>query len=180
MQYNKTTNLTNNINPTMQDVVNNLIQLDLNSAYLYLAMSNYLTRIGLIGFGQYLRAQYNEELNHANKLMKYLIDRGGLVEIREIQSKPSSFGTPLETFKVVLEHEQMVTRTYKRALEIAQNENDVQSQIIFRNFIFEQVDEEAFPAEIINKLQMAGGNNAAILLLDQQYGQMAELPKATG
>jgi ferritin len=164
------------ISLTMQKVINNLIQVDFNSAYLYFAMSNYLNRIGLSGFGSFLKAQYNEEIKHAETLIKYLADRGGIVEIQGISTQPVDFGTPIQVFQALLEHEQFVTRTYNRALDIAIRENDIQSQSVIRKAIDEQVDEEATPAEIIDKLKMAGENSAAILMLDQQYGQLATKP----
>ena len=171
---------TSRISPTMQKVINDLIQVDLNSAYLYLVMSNYLNRIGFSGFGSFLRAQYTEELKHADTLINYLFRRGGVVEIKQIPAQLVNFGSLLETFQALLEHEQLVTKTYTQALDVAIRENDIQRQSVIRTAIDEQVDEEAVPAEIIDKIKMAGGNSAALLMLDQQYGQMAAQPAQGG
>ncbi|WP_010244481.1 ferritin [Acetivibrio cellulolyticus] len=171
---------TSRISPSMQKVINDLIQVDLNSAYLYISMSNYLNRNGFSGFGSFLRAQYTEELKHADTLINYLSRRGGVVEIKQIPAQPVNFGSLLDTFQALLEHEQLVTKTYTQALNIAIRENDIQSQSVIRTAIDEQVDEEAVPAEIIDKIKMTGGNSAALLMLDQQYGQMAAQPAAPG
>ena len=157
----------------MQDVFNDLIQVENNSAFLYLAMSNYFNTLGLRGFGQWFRVQYEEELGHALKLTDHLIDRNAVIEIKPIPQQPVTFGTATEAFQQLLAHEQDVTQMYKKAYEIAKKEKDPQSLEIFLEFLKEQVEEEGQVYDILGKLQINKENPAGILLLDQELGKEA-------
>jgi len=161
------------ISEQMQELVNHLIQVELNSAYLYLAMANYLTRRNLIGMGKWLRLQHQEELSHAQELIDYLTDRDGVVEIRPVSAQPLDFGTPLETWQAVFEHEQYVTQSYNRAFEVATNAQDYQTLGLIQRFLQEQIDETAQASVIIGRLQINQENPAGLLLLDQELGQRA-------
>lgn len=159
------------INEQMQQLINNLIQIEYQSAYLYLAMSNYFNRMNLTGIGHWFRVQHDEERGHALKLIDYLIDRNGVVEIKEIPGQPINFGNTVEAFQAVLKHEQYVTASYKRAYEMAQEEGDQQSIVIFQEFLKEQTEEEAQTMIILGRFELAGNNSSAILLLDQELGK---------
>lgn len=159
------------INEQMQQLINNLIQIEYQSAYLYLAMSNYFNRLNLTGIGHWFRVQHDEERGHALKLIDYLTYRNGVVEIKNIPEQPINFGNTVEAFQRVLTHEQYVTENYKKAYEIAQKEGDQQSIVIFLEFLKEQTEEEAQTIIILGRFQLAGNNSSAILLLDQELGK---------
>lgn len=155
----------------MQQLVNHLIQIELNSAYLYLAMSAYFQRINLTGMATWLRLQHDEERGHAQRLIDYLVDRGGVVEVRAISAQPGTYGSPLEAWQQVLQHEQFVTQNYQQAYEAALQARDYQLMAILQDFLREQVDEVAQATRIVGRLQLARENPAALLLLDQELGQ---------
>lgn len=159
------------ISDQMQQLVNHLIQVELNSAYLYLAMSAYFTRMNLTGMGTWLRIQHDEERGHAQRLMDYLVDRGGVVEVRAIPAQPTTFGSPLEAWQQVVRHEQFVTQNYQQAYEAAVQAKDYQLLPILQSFIQEQVEEVAQASVIVGRLQFARENSAALLMLDQELGQ---------
>lgn len=87
------------MNEQIQKLLNNLIQLEHVSSTLYLAMSNYMNRLNYKGMGSWLRLQSEEERTHMLKLIDYLVDRGGTVELSSLPAQPSEFGSPLETFQ---------------------------------------------------------------------------------
>lgn len=155
----------------MQQLFNHLIQVELNSAYLYLAMSTYFIRMNLPGMAAWLRLQHDEERGHAQQLMNFVVDRGGTVEVRAIPAQPVNFGSPLEAWQQVLKHEQYVTQNYQQAYDMAAKAQDYQSLPILQDFLREQVDEVAQATVIVGQLQMARDNTAAILLLDRELGQ---------
>ncbi len=161
------------ISEQMQELINHLIQVELNSAYLYLAMANYFNRRNLTGMGTWLQLQHQEELTHAQDLIKYLTDQGGVVEIRPISAQPVEFGSPLEAWQQVLDHEQYVTQTYQKAYEMALNAQDYQTATVFHDFLREQVDETAQSMRIVGRLRINQENPAGLLLLDQELGQRA-------
>ncbi|MDA1475160.1 ferritin [Bacillus changyiensis] len=159
------------ISDRMQQLINNLIQIEYQSAYLYLAMSNYFNRLNLTGIGHWFRVQHDEERGHALKLIDYLTDRNGVVQIKNIPEQPINFGNTVEAFQKVLAHEQYVTENYRQAYTIAQQEGDQQSIVIFLEFLREQTEEEAQTITILERFQLAGNNASAVLLLDQELGQ---------
>ncbi len=159
------------INEQVQKLVNNLIQIEHVSSTLYLAMSNYMNKLNYRGMGTWLRLQSEEERTHMVKLIDYLVDRGGTVELSSLPAQPTEYGTPLETFQKVLEHEKFVTNSYRQAYEYVNQANDQQTLIIIQEFLREQVDEEAQSQTIVDRLKLAQNNAAAILMLDQELGQ---------
>lgn len=159
------------ISEQMQQLVNHLIQIELNSANLYLAMSNYFQRLNLTGMATWLRLQHDEERGHAQRLMDFLVDRGGVVEVRAIPAQPATYGSPLEAWQAVLQHEQFVTQNYQQAYEAATQARDWQLLAILQDFLREQVDETAQATRIVGRLQLARDNSAALLMLDQELGQ---------
>ncbi|MED4209478.1 ferritin [Priestia megaterium] len=162
------------MNEQIQKLLNNLIQLEHVSSTLYLAMSNYMNRLNYKGMGSWLRLQSEEERTHMLKLIDYLVDRGGMVELSSLPAQPSEFGTPLETFQKVLEHEKFVTNSYRQAFQFINQANDPQTLVIVQDFLREQVDEEA--QTIVDRLKIAQNNPAAIFILDQELGQQKAAP----
>lgn len=158
------------ISEQMQKLLNHLIQVELGSAYLYLAMSSYFARINLTGMAQWLRLQHDEERGHADQLITYLTDRGGVVEIRSIPAQPVNFGSPLEAWQQVLAHEQYVTQNYQQAYDMATKAQDYQTAAIAQDFLKEQVDEVAQAMRIVGRLQINKDNPTGLLILDQELG----------
>lgn len=159
------------ITEQIQQLLNHLISVELGSAYLYLAMANYFARRNLTGMAQWLRLQHDEERTHADTLLNYLTDRGGVVEIRAIPAQPVNFGSPLEAWQQVLSHEQLVTQNYQQAYDMAMKAQDYQTATILQDFLREQVDEVAQATRIVGRLQINRDNPAGLLLLDQELGQ---------
>lgn len=167
------------MNEQLQKLINNLIQIEHVSTTLYLAMSAYMANQNYTGMASWLRLQSEEERTHMLTLIDYLTDKDGTVEIQELPAQPKEFGTPLDTFKKVLSHEQFVTNSYRQAYNYAL-QNDPQTALIIQDFLREQIDEEAQAKTIVDRLTLAGDNPAAILVLDQELGQRKAAPAAGG
>lgn len=157
------------INKTVQDALNSQIQKEMNSAYLYLAMSADCEVKNLKGFASWLRVQYQEEVSHAMKIYDYLLERGGTVALQSIEAPPCDFGTPLQLFENVLEHERYVTASINELYEIALANKDYATQIFLQWFISEQVEEEASVSEVVEKIRMTG--ERALVYLDKELGK---------
>ncbi|WP_108671889.1 ferritin [Peribacillus acanthi] len=158
------------LNEQVQKLLNNLIQIEHVSTTLYLAMSAYMANRNYTGMSIWLRAQSDEERLHLLKLITYVTDRGGIVELQALPAQPTDYGTPLETFQKVLGHEQFVTNSYRQAYDFA-NQVDQQTAVIIQEFLREQIDEEAQAQTIVDRLKLAQENPAALLILDQELGQ---------
>ena len=159
------------ISPKMQDALNSHIEQELYSAYLYLAMSAYCESKTFKGFGRWLRAQHGEELEHALKMLDYLLSRGGRPALGPIAAPPKEFGTTTQVFEAVLAHERRVTENIQAIHAAAGAERDPASQIFLQWFVAEQVEEESTAAEIMDKLRMVGDRPGSALYLDKEYGK---------
>ena len=148
----------------VQDAVNDQIQAELASAYLYLAMSARFDGMNLKGFAHWMRMQWKEETEHAMKLFDHLLQRDATVELKTIEQPAFTFETPLEAFEQVLGHEQEVTRRIYDLYELSLAERDYPLQPLLHWFINEQVEEEASAKEILEKLRFVGP--AGLLVID--------------
>ena len=158
------------MNAAVQDGFNEQIKNEWFSGYLYLSMSAHFDQKNLPGFARWMRLQAQEELAHGLRLFDYVLRRGGRVELRAIDAPTTEFGSPLSVFESVLEHEQAVTGMIHRLFELSGKEGDWAAQQELQWFIAEQVEEEDSAATARDQVRMAGGDPAALLMLDQQLG----------
>jgi len=154
----------------IQTAINSQIKNEYYSSYLYLSMAAYCESINFAGFSGWLRNQSEEELRHALRFFDYMLDRDGRVVLDTIVQPPSEFGSLLEIFQQVLDHEKEVTGTINRLYEIAVAENDHATAVELQWFIQEQVEEEKSASDMVENIKLAGDNSAALLMLDRQLG----------
>ncbi len=153
----------------LQKVLNEQVTAEMWSANLYLAMSFYLEREGYTGFAAWLKKQSKEEMEHAYTIAEYIIKRGGIAKVDKIDVVPTGFGTPLEVFEHLYEHECHVSKMIDGLVAIAASEKDNATQDFLWGFVREQVEEEATALNIVDRLKRTSG--AGILILDAQLGR---------
>jgi ferritin len=151
--------------------VNKQIQAEFESAYLYLAMSSYFESENLKGFANWMRVQWDEELQHAFKFYNMLIERDEKVELLDLKKPGNDFGTPMEAFKSTLEHEQFITGKINDLYNLALEEKDYPLQNLLHWFIDEQVEEENNVRDIIDQLKLIGENGTGLYMLDRELAQ---------
>ena len=159
------------LTPVVEEALNDQIQKELYSAYVYLAMCAYLEQKALPGCANWMKHQAHEELDHAMKLFDYIADRGGKALLRSIDAPPAEFGTPIEVFTTALEHERSVTKSIENLYALSVKEADYATQNHLQWFIDEQVEEEKSATEIVDMFTLAGDHTGAILMIDQKLGQ---------
>jgi len=158
------------ISNKMQKAINDQINAELWSAYMYLSMSAFFEAKGLKGFARWMRVQFAEEQSHAMKFFDYIYSRGGKVELQPISPVPTEWKDPLDVFTETLEHEQKVTTLIHALMTLAIEEKDYATQSFLQWFIDEQVEEEDVAAQIIDKLKMINNNPQGIYMLDRELG----------
>ncbi|MDR0940302.1 MAG: ferritin [Mediterranea sp.] len=159
------------ITEKLQNAINGQITAEMWSANLYLAMAFHLEVEGYDGFAHWMKKQWSEEMEHAVGLAEYVIKRGGTAKVDKIDVVPEGWGTPLEVFQHVYEHECRVTEMISKLVDLAVAEKDKATQHFLMGYIAEQIEEEATSKGILDKLKKAG--EAGILVLDSQLGQRA-------
>jgi len=159
------------ITKAMQDAVNEQINKELFSSYLYLSMAAYFEDKNLPGFARWLRVQEVEEREHGMKFYDFLVDRGGRVELKAIAAPQKEWKSSLEVFKEVQAHETHVTASINALYELALKEKDYPAQVLLQWFISEQVEEEKNAADIVAQLELIDAHGTAVLMLDKTLGK---------
>lgn len=161
------------INKKIQDAINAQINLEQYSAQLYLAMSAHCEGRSFRGFAHWLRVQAQEETKHAMKLVTFLLDRGGKLELGALSAPQSDFGTVTQVFEKILEHEKGITGKIGGLFELSRAEKDYASEITLQWYVTEQVEEEANAGQIVDQLKAVGEQGGGIWYLDSKMGKRA-------
>jgi ferritin len=161
------------ISKAMQEAINNQINKEMFSSYLYLSMSAYFEENNLSGFAHWMRLQATEENEHAMKFFDFLVERGGRVSLSAIETPKATWENSLNAFQQALAHEEMITASINSLYELALKEKDYASQIFLQWYISEQVEEEKNAGDIIHQLKMIDAHGTAVLMLDKQLGKRA-------
>ena len=159
------------ISTSMQKAINEQINKELYSAYLYLSMAAYFEANNLPGFAKWMHIQAGEEYEHAMKFFEHLLDRGVKVELKPIAGPEVDWKSNLEIMKQVQAHEAEVTASINNLYELSIKENDYPAQVLLHWFITEQVEEEKNAAEIVQHLELIDSRGTAVLMLDHELGK---------
>jgi len=159
------------IGKAMQDAMNEQINKELFSSYLYLSMAAYFEERNLPGFGHWMRLQEAEERVHAMKLYDYILERGGKVTLKGIDAPKTEWKSNLEVAEEVAAHEAKVTASIHALYELALKEKDYPSQVMLQWFISEQVEEEKNAAEIVANLKLIEERGTAVMMLDHRLAK---------
>lgn len=168
------------IKKKMQEALNYQLNRELYSSYLYLSMSAYFQSIDMKGFAHWMRVQTQEELAHAMKFYDYLVQRKGRVTLSSIEDPPLEWGSPMEAFEHVYEHEQKVTGLINDLVDLAISEQDHTTNNFLQWFVTEQVEEEESASEVVEKLKLVGDATEGLFMLDKELGQRVFTPPASG
>jgi ferritin len=158
------------LNKKVEAAMNDQLQKELQSAYVYLAMSAYTESLSLPGISQWLRAQWEEELAHAMKFYNFIVDRGSRVEFKALDAPPVDYKSASDVFETALEHERSVTRSINDLYELVADEKDFASQAWLDWFATEQVEEEKTVGQIVDDLKRVGDKGDGLYLIDRALG----------
>jgi ferritin len=159
------------IGKAMQDAMNEQINKELFSSYLYLSMAAWFEDRNLPGFANWMRIQADEEREHAMKFYDFVLERGGRVFLKAIEAPKTEWNSALEAAEEVAAHEGKVTTSIHSLYELAQKEKDYPAQVMLQWFIAEQVEEERNAAELVANLKMIEERGTAVLMLDHRLSK---------
>jgi len=148
-------------------LLNDQINHELYSSYLYLSMAAYFEAKNMMGFANWMKVQSGEEYGHGMKFYEFIYDRGGQVTLKEIAAPPVEWLGPADVFDHVLQHEQKVTSLINTIYAKALQENDYPTQVMLHWFINEQVEEEKNAQQIVDQLDMIGESPMGLMMLDR-------------
>lgn len=156
------------LNQKVADLLNDQINKEFYSAYLYLDMSNYFEARGLNGFANWYHIQAQEERDHAMLFYQYLQNNDCKVQLKAIAQPDKNFGKDMDVLKAGLEHEEYVTSLINNIYAAAYEVKDFRTMQFLDWFIKEQGEEEANARDMITKMELFGNDSKGLYMLNQE------------
>ena len=153
----------------LSEAFNAQVNAEMWSANLYLSMAVYFKKEGLNGFAHWMEKQFEEENEHAQKMIDFAIERSGNIEIGQINVVPTGWGNVLEVFEHVYSHECKVSEMIDNMVDIAEKDRDHASRDFLFGFVREQVEEERTAKDIVDQLKAYGEHHYGIM--DHKLGK---------
>lgn len=155
----------------MSQALNHQFNREIYSAYLYLSMAASSETLKLKGFANWFYVQVKEELFHAEKLYKYIIERGNKVILEPIEQPQIDFRSPSDLFEKTLEHEKKVTSMINNLVLLSKTENDNETRIFLEWYVKEQEEEEESAEKNLIKIKSIGHDKDKLLELDEELAK---------
>jgi len=160
------------MNPKIEQALNQQINNELAAWYNYLAMSAFCNELHLSGFATFMDSQSREEQTHAHRLIQYVLDRDGKVDLKPISSPPQKFGSIKEMFAAAVKQEKANTKAIYELYDVAKEVNDYATTSALKWFLDEQVEEEKVMTDALGLIEFAGDDKSALLTLNNQFGSV--------
>lgn len=157
----------------MEGALNEQVNKEFYSAYLYLAMAGWFAERNLPGFARWMRLQFQEEQLHALRFFDYILSRGGKTALGAVAAVPADWANPLAIFEFTLGHEREVTASINRLVDLAIKQSDHASNAHLQWFVNEQVEEEASVEAVVQQLRLVGDAGHALFMIDRELGLRA-------
>ncbi|MBN1963474.1 MAG: ferritin [Anaerolineae bacterium] len=162
----------------MLTALNDQVNAELHSAYIYLSMAAYFAEENLPGMAAWMTLQESEERVHAMKFYHYIIERRGRVTLQAVEAPPATWDSPLAAFEAALEHEQYISGRIHTLVKLAKEEGDYPTESFLKWFVDEQVEEEDNVGSVVDDLKRAEGYPPALFMLDRELGARQAEPAA--
>ncbi len=167
------------IDTRLEEALGQQINHEFAAAYSYLGMAAYFDTLSLDGFAHWMQAQHDEEVDHGMRLFRYLLDRGGRINLAGIPQPRSDFSNSVEVFETALAQERENTAAINHLYELATECNDYATKSHLQWFLDEQVEEEKTIEDIIAMLRLAKDDMGAILFLNEKLGNRSSDNEST-
>jgi len=159
------------ISKSLVDAINDQINYELYSGYVYLSMAAWFEEQNLDGMAQWMKTQAKEEYEHAIKFWDHVVDRGGRVILKAIEAPKTKWDSPLEVWEDAYQHEMKVTKRIFKIGKIAEKEDDKSASPLLQWFYDEQVEEEEQTMKVRDQLKVIRDSTNALLMLDSKLGK---------
>ena len=144
------------ISDTMRDALNEQIAMEGYASFYYLSMASWSDNEGLEGCAQYFQRQSAEEHSHMLRIFDYLSEVDSKAIVPAIAQPPADFDNIQEVFQKTYAHEQKVTESINKLVELAHQENDFTTRNFLDWYVAEQREEEALVRTILDKIRLIG------------------------
>jgi len=155
----------------MEKALNDQINAEMASSYLYLAMAADFADRNQMGFAHWMKVQAGEETGHAMRIFGHLIERGSRVTLTALETPQAKWASPLAAFEAALKHEKYITGRINDLVNLAIAEKDHATATFLQWFVSEQVEEEASALDIVQKLKQVADAPSGLFILDRELAQ---------
>lgn len=164
------------MNDKIAELMNIQVTKEFYSGYLYLAMSNYYYLASLDGFGNWYKIQYQEEIDHGRKIIKYLLDNERQVTLGTIDAPKAEFKNFREPLEQALKHEEYVTSLINTLYGEAKDARDYRSCQFLDWYLAEQTEEEKNAHDLLAKYDLVAADSRGLFLLDESLNKRVYTP----
>lgn len=158
------------MNEKVAKLINEQINHEFYSAYLYLDFANYYAAAGLDGFENWYRVQAREEQDHGMLFFQYLHNNGQQVTLESIRKPDKDFRSAMDPLKAGLEHEKLVTSLINIIYAAAHEDHDYRTMQVLDWFVKEQGEEETNADNLVKKFELFGDDPKSLYMLDSELG----------
>jgi len=155
----------------LQNALNEQLNKELYSEYLYLSISAYCAEKDLDGISSFFAIQAREEHSHALKIFSYILNRGGEIELKDIKAPKEEFKGVVDVFEKTLEHEKFITKSIDELVNLSIKNNDHSMTSFLQWYVDEQVEEESTFTKLLGKIKLVGEKGASLLMIDAELGK---------
>jgi ferritin len=159
------------ISEKLSEAINDQINFELYSGYIYLSMASYFEEENLEGMAKWMKLQASEEYEHAMRFWNHIVNRGGKVVLKDIKGPDTEWESALDAWNTAYEHEKVVSKRIFEIGDLAEEEGDKAALPMLQWFYDEQIEEEEQTMRVRDILEMIGDSTNALLRLDAQLGQ---------
>ncbi len=156
--------------------INDQMNFEIYSAYIYLAMSSYLKNLGLNGCANWMKVQAQEEMIHVDDFYDFLHDRGACPEFSAIDKPPVKWDSPLAAFEHAYQHEQIVSARINDLVDMALKYRDHAANAFLQKYVNEQIEEEANVNDVVQQLRLVSNAPQGLFMVDRELGQRVFTP----
>ena len=156
------------MNARVHELLNQQINKEFYSAYLYLDFSNYFKRVGLDGFANWYMIQAQEERDHALLFIQYLQQQGEAIVLEAIEKPDKKYKKFIDPLKMGAEHERVVTDLINKIYAAAYEEHDFRTMQFLDWFVKEQAEEEDNADDNVTKFELFGNDSKGLYELDAE------------
>ena len=157
------------MNDTIKALLNQQINKELYSAYLYVDIANYYDELDLDGYANYYMIQAQEERDHALLFLKYMQNNGLKVTLEAIDKPDKTYSSILDPLEAAAEHERYVTSLINAIYHECYEDRDYRTMKFLDWFVDEQMEEEDNADSMISRYKLFGNDPRGLYLLDQEY-----------
>lgn len=160
------------------ELLNQQVNKEFYSAYLYLSFADYFEERNLSGFGNWYTVQAQEERDHAMIIRNYLHANGEKIELDAIEKPDMNFAELVEPLEAALEHEKYVTSLINDIYTAAEAVRDYRTMQFLGWFIAEQCEEEENASSLVERVKFFGSDLKALYDLDKEYSARRYTPSS--